>query len=83
MRRDRTDEELTLTGRAMAALGSIFISVPVLGLLWLLLNYLLGALSVHVMVWSIAGITVFTFLFPRAAPDLFAGLIDALFKLGR
>jgi hypothetical protein len=25
MRRDRTDEELTLTGRAMAALGSIFI----------------------------------------------------------
>ena len=83
MRRERTDDDLTLTGRAMTALGSTFISIPVLGLLWLLLNYLLGGISIHLLIWAVAGITVFTFLFPRTAPDLFAGLIDALFKLGR
>ena len=92
MSRKRThrsiDPELTLGGRLAAAFASLFFSVPVTGLLWLLFNSQIVMVSDSVIPISylggaILGFAVLSFVFPRFAPNVIGWLWDLVAGIAR
>lgn len=82
------DPDHTLGGRLAAALVSLFLSLPVCGLLWLAINYRLAvmadlALTGPMFLWCIGGIAVFAFVFPKLFPTVFGWLVEAVFSIGK
>jgi len=86
--RRSTDSDLTPGGRAAAAAASLFFSVPLMGLFWLLINGQIApladrALPLSALGIAIAGFAILSFAFPRLAPNVFGWLCDVLMRLGR
>jgi hypothetical protein len=87
--RRNTDPDLTPGARAAAAAASLFFSVPLMGLLWLLINGQIAPLSDSAFLppWAlgaaIAGFALLSFAFPRLAPNVFGWLCDVLMRLAR
>jgi hypothetical protein len=86
--RRSTDSDLTLGGRAAAAAASLFFSVPLMSLVWLLINAQIApisdrALPLSVLGAAIAGFAILSFTFPRLAPNVFGWLCDLLMRLAR
>jgi hypothetical protein len=82
------DPDLTPGARAAAAAASLFFSVPLMGLLWLLINGQIAPLSDSALpLWTlgaaIAGFALLSFAFPRLAPNVFGWLCDVLMRLAR
>ena len=74
--------------RAAAAFASLFLSVPLMGLLWLLANSAMSDVSDSVLPLSVAGagvvgFTVLAFAFPRLAPDVFGWLSELAVRVAR
>lgn len=86
--RRSTDSDLTLGARAAAAVASLFFSVPLMGLLWLLINSQIASISDSALPpWApggaIAGFAILSFALPRLAPNVFGWLCDLLMRLAR
>ncbi len=82
------DPDLTLGGRCAAAFASLVFSVPLMGLIWLLLNRWIAPVSDSMLPLSwlaaaIAGFAVLAFAWPRLGPGVFGGLCSLLMRLGR
>ena len=81
------DAETRLGARFAVAFGSLFFSVPTC-LLFALLGVpggrLLGVgLGWQPLVWTVAAVAAFAFLFPRAVPDLLGKMMDFVFEAWR
>lgn len=86
--RQASEDDLTLGGRLAAAFGSLFFSVPLAGLFWLLFNSQIAAFSDNVIPVSYFGAAVLafsaiTFAFPRFAPTVFGWLCDLFFGIAK
>ena len=86
--RRSTVSDLTLGGRAAAAAASFFFSVPLMSLVWLLINNQIApisdrALPLSMLVAAIVGFAILSFAFPRLAPNVFGWLCDVLMRLAR
>jgi phosphoglycerol transferase MdoB-like AlkP superfamily enzyme len=86
--RRNTDSDLTLGGRAIAAVASCLFSVPLMGLIWLIINHQIAPISESVLplsalVAAIVGFAALSFAFPRLAPNVFGWICDALMRLAR
>lgn len=75
-------------GRLAAAFGSLFFSVPLAGLFWLLFNSRMAVFSdnpisiVHFGI-AVAGFALLSFIFPRVAPAVFGWLSDLFFGIAK
>jgi len=86
--RRNSDSDLTLGARVVAAVASLFFSVPLMGLLWLIINNQIApisddALPLAVLGAAIAEFATLSFAFPRLAPNVFGWLCDLLMRLAR
>ena len=86
--RQSIDSDLTFGGRLAAAFASLLFAVPLMGLLWLLLNSQIApisdsALPLSYLVGAIVGFAILSFAFPRFAPNVFGWLCDLLMRLAR
>lgn len=83
----RNDPETGPGARLASAFVSMLFSAPLIGLLWLLLNFLGASSDTHVPLTypgaAIAGFAALSFAFPRLAPDLFGWLGHLLVRMGR
>lgn len=83
-----SDPDLTLGGRLAAAFGSLFFSVPLAGLFWLLFNSRIAVFSdspipiIHLGV-ALAAFALLSFVFPRVAPTVFGWLSDLFFSIAK
>lgn len=82
------DPELTLGGRFAAAFASLFSSIPVTGLLWLLFNSQIAMVSDKAIPFSylgsaIMGLAVFSFAFPKFAPNVLGWLWELVAGIAR
>lgn len=86
--RRSTDSDLTLGGRAIAAVASCLFSVPLMGLIWLIINNQIAPISdtvlpLSALVAAIVGFAALSFAFPRLASDVFGWICDTLMRLAR
>ena len=86
--RRNTDSDLTLGGRAIAAVASCLFSVPLMGLIWLIINNQIAPISdtvlpLSALVAAIVGFAALSFAFPRLAPNVFGWICDTLMRLAR
>ena len=82
------DPDLTLGERCAAAFASLLFSVPLMGLLWLLLNRWIAPVSDGLLPLSwlgaaIVGFAVLSFAWPCLGPSVFGWLCNLLMRLGR
>lgn len=86
--RQATADDLTLGGRLAAAFGSVFFSVPLMGLFWLLFNSQIAVFSDSAIPVSYFGavvvaFSVISFAFPKLAPTIFGWLCDLFFGIAK
>lgn len=77
------ESKVTLAGRMAAALAALIVSVPVLGLVWFMLNTQLGLftssyLPFAYLAYAILALAVIGFAFPRLVDGLIGGLYGLL-----
>ncbi|SFK25968.1 hypothetical protein [Lysobacter sp. cf310] len=79
--RPLADPDLTLGGRLAAAFGSLFFSVPLAALYWLLFNSQVAPFTgmsvsiAHIGV-AVVAFALLSFVFPRFAPTVFGWASD-------
>ena len=82
------DPDLTVGGRVASAFVSLFFSLPICGLLVLVLNYGLSSSSqfffpFSTVLWLVGFMAGFAFVFPKAFPTLFGWLCNVVFAIGK
>jgi hypothetical protein len=83
-----SDPDLTLGGRLVAAFASLFFSVPLMFLFWLLFNSSFSVIdnwhvSFQTLALAISCFALLSFVFPKLAPTVFGWLSDLLLALGK
>ena len=81
-----SDVDLTLGGRLAAAFASLYFSVPLLGLFWILFNtqiLLDSAIPLSYLGVAVAAFAVISFVSPKLAPSLFGWLCDRFLAIAK
>jgi hypothetical protein len=68
----------TLGNRSISAFGSIFFSLPLCGLFWILSR---GMMSMPVSICLIGLLALLGFISPRLLPDIFAWVLKVVFDV--
>ena len=84
----KVQNKTRLAERIAAAFGSFLIAVPVCLFAWFIFNtkilfVLDEPISIDYFLWSVTGLAIFSFLFPRAAPTVLGWLLDGVFDSAR
>jgi hypothetical protein len=76
----RDDDEIdrTLSGRLISALGSLFFSLPLCALVGILFR---GMVPMPFWLWPIGLLAFLGFIFPKAFPEIIAGLLKLIFDI--
>jgi hypothetical protein len=83
-----SDPDLTLGGRLIAAFASLFFSVPLMFLFWLLFNSSFSVvdnwhISFQTLAVAISCFALLSFSFPKLTPTVFGWLGDLLLAVGK